>query len=56
MQISNQIEGKSLEEQLAILDAMLAEKQAESDADNRAKGLPLVPIDPADLTMCDGCQ
>ncbi len=57
MQISNQIDDNmSLEEQLRILDQMLAEKQTESDRKNAAEGLPSVPVDPAELTMCIGCQ
>lgn len=46
----------SLEEKLqAISDAM---EQAQTEANERAsaRGDVAAPIDPADLTMCEGCQ
>ena len=46
----------TLEEKLqAISDAM---EQAQSTANEEAKkrGEVAAPIDPADLTMCEGCQ
>lgn len=42
----------TLDEKLAAIDAAMAEAQAEAKATN-----PLAaPLDPADLTMCEGCQ
>lgn len=46
----------TLEEKLqAISDAM---EQAQTTANEEAKkrGEVVAPIDPADLTMCEGCQ
>lgn len=46
----------SLEEKLdAIAQAM---KNAQDDADENAAahGTVAAPVDPADLTMCEGCQ
>lgn len=44
----------SLEEKLAAIDKAVKEGQAEF---NRKNGRPIdTPIDPADLTQCDGCQ
>lgn len=45
----------SLEDKLRAIDEMVARKQAESDAQRASRGLPPVPIDPADATICDGC-
>jgi hypothetical protein len=57
MQISNQLtDDMSLEEKLAILDRALANAQSEANARAAEYGLAAAPIDPADLTMCDGCQ
>lgn len=42
----------SLEEKLAAIDAAMANAQAVA-----AKANPgAAPLDPADLTMCEGCQ
>ena len=44
----------SLEEKLAAIDQAMKEGQAEF---NRKNGRPIdTPVDPADLTMCEGCQ
>ena len=40
----------TLEEKLEAIDREIAKAQAEAD------GLPSAPIDPATLTMCEGCQ
>ena len=42
----------TLDEKLAAIDAAMNEKQAEFKKQNPAAA----PIDPADLTMCEGCQ
>ncbi len=47
----------SLEEKLAAIDAAMANAQAQADDAARASGLGFAaPLDPADLTMCEGCQ
>jgi hypothetical protein len=47
----------SLEEKLAAIDAAMANAQAQADEDARSQGLSFAaPLDPADLTMCEGCQ
>ena len=47
-------ESMSLEEKLAAIDAAM-ERGAEEY--NRKAGRPLdAPVDPADLTTCEGCQ
>lgn len=49
-------ETASVEDQLDFLDEMLAKAQAKSDEIAISKGQPTAPIDPADFTICDGCQ
>lgn len=44
-------EEMSLDEKLAAIDAALANAQAVAK-----QSAGLAPIDPADLTMCEGCQ
>ena len=45
-------EDMSLDEKLAAIDAAMANAQATAKKQN-----PLAaPLDPADLTMCEGCQ
>lgn len=57
MQISPQLnDDMTLDEKLAVLDRALANAQAEADARAAERGLMPTPIDPAELTMCDGCQ
>jgi hypothetical protein len=57
MQISGQFnDDMTLEEKLAILDRALANAQTQADARAAEQGRPPAPIDPAELTMCDGCQ
>ena len=49
----------TLEEKLAAIDAAIASAQASADANAKAaaaNGQVAAPFDPADLTMCDGCQ
>jgi len=49
-------EEMTLDEKLAAIDAAMA--QAQSTADNKSAelGVDSVPLDPADLMMCEGCQ
>lgn len=46
----------TLEEKLAAIDAAMANAQAQADEDAAANGMVAAPLDPADLTMCEGCQ
>jgi len=46
----------TLEEKLAAIDAAMNNKATQEDF-NRKNGRPLdAPVDPSDLTMCEGCQ
>lgn len=51
-------EDMTLEEKLAAIDQAMAnaQAQAQQDADNSGFGQIAAPLDPADLTMCMGCQ
>ena len=46
----------TLEEKLAAIDAAMADAQAQVQAKADATGQVVAPLDPADLTMCEGCQ
>ena len=47
----------TLEEKLAAIDAAMATAQAQANDDAGLTGFATnVPVDPADLTMCFGCQ
>ena len=46
----------TLEEKLAAIDMAMREQQEKFDAENGRKGIPTAPLDPADLTQCEGCQ
>ena len=46
----------TLDEKLAAIDAAMANAQAQANDDAAARGLFAAPLDPADLTMCEGCQ
>lgn len=47
-------EDMTLEEKLAAIDAAMATGAVEF---NKANGRPEnAPVDPSDLTMCEGCQ
>lgn len=46
----------TLEEKLAAIDAAMANAQAQANEEAAGRGLFAAPLDPADLTMCDGCQ
>lgn len=46
----------TLEEKLAAIDQAMLNAQAVADDQARASGQVSAPLDPADLTMCDGCQ
>ena len=46
----------SLEEKLAAIDAAMANAQAQANDEAAARGTVAAPIDPALLTICDGCE
>lgn len=48
----------TLEEKLAAIDQAMAnaQAQAQQDAEDSGFGQIVAPLDPADLTMCMGCQ
>ena len=48
----------TLEEKLAAIDQAMANAQAQAQEEANSKGLGQIaaPLDPADLTMCMGCQ
>ena len=45
-----------LEEKLAAIDAAMANAQAQANDEAAANGTVAAPIDPALLTICDGCE
>ncbi len=49
-------EDMSLEEKLAAIDAALLAAQSQAEDEAKASGQIAAPIDPADATMCVGCQ
>ena len=49
-------EEMSLDEKLAAIDAAMANAMAQAQDDAANKGVAYVQADPADLTMCEGCQ
>jgi hypothetical protein len=49
-------EDMSLDEKLAAIDAAMAAAQSQANDDAAARGMFAAPLDPADLTMCEGCQ
>ncbi len=46
----------TLEEKLAAIDAAMAAVNATAQAKAASAGATFAPLDPADLTMCEGCQ
>lgn len=46
----------TLEEKLAAIDNAMANAQLQANEEAAARGSFAAPLDPADLTMCDGCQ
>lgn len=49
-------EDMTLEEKLKAIDAAMKAAQAQADEDAKAQGTVSAPLDPAMLTMCEGCQ
>ncbi|MDN5275243.1 MAG: hypothetical protein JWP06_1144 [Candidatus Saccharibacteria bacterium] len=46
----------TLEEKLAAIDKAMANAQEQANEEAAARGTVAAPLDPADLTMCEGCQ
>ena len=46
----------SLEDKLDAIEKAMQNAQELAEAEAKAKGVPFVPIDPSDLTICDSCQ
>lgn len=47
----------TLQEKLDAIDAAMKVAQEQAQEEAKKKGLSVVaPLDPADLTMCEGCQ
>lgn len=46
----------TLEEKLSAIDAAMASAMQQAQDDAKSQGAVVAPLDPADLTMCQGCQ
>jgi len=46
----------TLEEKLAAIDLAMKNAQEQHEEEAKANGQIAAPLDPADLTMCEGCQ
>ena len=46
----------TLDEKLAAIDQTMKELQEEANEKAETDGVETAPIDPATLTMCEGCQ
>lgn len=46
----------TLEEKLSAIEQAMQNAQAQASEEAAKRGVAAVPLDPADLTMCEGCQ
>jgi|TARA_B100001250_G_C19658756_1_gene726069 hypothetical protein len=46
----------TLEEKLKAIDAAMQAAQQQADDDAKQSGNTSAPLDPASLTICDGCE
>ena len=46
----------TLEEKLSAIDQAMKNAQSQANEDAAARGTSAAPIDPASLTICDGCE
>lgn len=46
----------TLEEKLKAIDAAMAAAQSQANEEAKASGTVAAPLDPALLTICDGCE
>ena len=49
-------EEMTLEEKLKAIDEMMKSAQDKADKEASASGRASAPVDPASLTICDGCE
>jgi hypothetical protein len=50
------VEEMSLEEKLAAIERAMKNAQEQANEEAAKSGTVAAPVDPADLTMCEGCQ
>lgn len=55
---ANQIlsEGMTLEEKLAAIEKAMQNAQEQANEEAAKNGTTAAPLDPATLTICDGCE
>ena len=46
----------TLEEKLSAIDAALKKAQEQAEEQAKKNGTVAAPVDPASLTICDGCE
>jgi hypothetical protein len=46
----------TLDEKLAAIEQAMQNAQAQANEEAATNGTVAAPLDPADLTMCEGCQ
>ena len=46
----------TLEEKLAAIDQAMQNAQAQANEEAKANGTVAAPLDPASLTICEGCE
>lgn len=46
----------TLDEKLAAIDQAMKNAQEQANEEAASRGSVAAPLDPADLTMCEGCQ
>lgn len=46
----------TLDEKLAAIELAMKNAQEQANEEATANGTVAAPVDPADLTMCEGCQ
>jgi hypothetical protein len=46
----------TLDEKLAAIELAMKNAQAQADDEAKASGQVAAPLDPASLTICDGCE
>lgn len=46
----------TLEEKLSAIDAAMQAAQAQANEEAASRGMVAAPLDPATLTICDGCE
>mgnify|MGYP000256828628 FL=1 len=49
-------EDMTLEEKLKAIDEAIAAAQNKAKIDANKNNAAFIPVDPSDLTMCEGCQ